>query len=112
MKTRDYKESKLKHELIQDLQHEKKEGKNFVYRKFTPNELEKVRKKYEYIPIELLITTRKLANIRYVKNGILKDIHYAYLHHQKILIRKYRLSYVNILNEHHLDYKIKCKIIL
>lgn len=40
MKTRDYKESKLKHDLIQDLRHEKKKGKKFVYRKLTPKELE------------------------------------------------------------------------
>ncbi len=112
MKTRDYKESKLKHDLIQDLRHEKKKGKKFVYRKLTPKELEKVRKKYEYIPMELLITTRRFANIRYIKNSILKDIHYAYLRHQKILVRKFKFSYVDILNEHHLDYKIKCKIIL
>ena len=112
MKTRDYKESKLKHDLIQDLQNEKKKGKTSVYRNLTLKGLEIARKKYKCVPTELLITTKRLPNIRHIKNSILKDIHYAYLRHQKILVRKFKFSYVDILNEHHLDYKIKCKIIL
>lgn len=112
MKNRDYKQSKRKHTLIDELMSKKRAGIKEVQRTLTKEDLITVRKIFPVKPVKIIISTQKLGNPHYIRNNLLKTIHFSYIRGDKIVIKNYHENICRLLNEHGIRYKIKYIIML
>ena len=112
MKNRNYQQAKRKHNLIDELMRKKKAGEKEVHRTLTREDLIIVEKFFSVKPEKIIIFTQKLGNSYYMKNNLLKTIHFSYLHGEKTVIKNYHANICQLLNERGIRYKIKYIIML
>lgn len=112
MKNRDYRESKRKHELIDQLMKEKRAGKKKVYRKLKVDDITKVEKIFIVKPSRIIIYTKRFQNPYYIKNNLLKSIHFNYVKGKKTLVKNYHNNICKLLDDFEISYDIEYEISL
>ena len=112
MKNRNYHQAKRKHNLIDELMSKKKAGYKEVHRTLSREDLIIVSKLFTVKPEKIIITTKKIGNPYYIRNNLLKTIHFSYMHGEKTVIKNYKEGICHLLNEHSIHFEIKYIIML
>lgn len=113
MKSKNYRDSKKKHETLEKLYKKQADGIKFVVWSISDEKtLKEIREKFKVEEYDIIIKTRRFYDNKSLNNRLIHEINRLSIRQIHSMTLSYKLKTINTLKMNHVEFKTRYKIFL